>query len=212
MYEFFVNFLLTLKTIGWFVIPYLIWVVYTAYYRKKWKIAAIQILIPVLLIAGVMGHGYVVFKNFQKSIYGSSVDFKDPIYTYFSGVSSIYNYHTVKVYELPESLRKRFQVVDQELLGGYPKLEGERKDWRVETWREAPIDSQFNEYLSLALNKGGPKSDPSLLPYYEEIRNCLSREGTYYAFRYDDADVLNIEMYVIDLKNERVYTISNIIF
>lgn len=201
MNELIVDLVFLLITVGWFVIPYIIWVLRTLF-RRKWRLLTYQLAIPGLVVAVLFILGYVQSKIDQYNVYGVYVDFEDPIYAYYSEVSFTGDFYTFKVYALPVGLLQRFQSLDDNLLSKYPTRQGVHKDWDVKTWREAPFDPKYDSHLSSAL---GPEFDPNLRLYFEEVRQCLKRKGTFYAFIYDRRRPSNIDMYVVDLKKKRVY-------
>ena len=109
---------------------------------------------------------------------------------------------SISIYELPPEIRSRFEAPDKKLLTEFPKRPHYRNDWSVVTWKEAPLNEEYNQYLDFALFAASGHS--------EEIREALSRKGTYYAFfHYDHGDHPgNVDFFIIDLVRNRLYSIN----
>ena len=183
-------------------IPYAIWMIRNAL-KKRWKKVGIQFGVPAAFFALLAGATAIsqsyASDGYTKDFYDTDVKLADPIFKLdperaFNGDGA-----SLSIYELPEQIRHRFEKQDKQLLSEYPKLPYYRRDWRSVTWKEAPFDSSQEKYLEFALLAAGDRS--------AEIRDALSRKGSFYAFFYYDhgSSPGNIDFFVVDLQGGRIY-------
>lgn len=195
-------------------IPYGIWLIYSLF-KKKWKLVGFQIAIPVVVYACLAGASVLSgFKNhadYLAGLYDCDVTLGPAIYEYDSDRSFNGDGYSLSVYELPSSIRRRFESVDQRLLTEYPKHPNYRDHWVFERWREAPLDGKFKEYLEFALSSYDSGQAPELNLHFMAIRNALSRNETYYAFFYYSPSnhLGNIDLFIVDLIQGRLYSINH---
>ena len=195
-------------------IPYLIWMIVTAV-KKRWRKLIILVAVPVVAY-GILAitTGFIdraAYRSYLSDIYGTSVDYGDPIFEYHSDRSFHGDGYSIEIYKLPDSIRKRFEAADADLLEHFPKRPSYRDDWETETWREAPFDRAFNDYLSFALSSYDADNANGLSGHFEDIRSALQSKRTFYSFfKYDHGDHPgNIDMFIIDLERDRVYEINH---
>jgi len=195
-------------------IPYGIWIIYSIF-KKKWKRVGLQIAIPVIIYASLAGIAALTNSRnhaaYLAGLYDCNVSLGPPIYEYDSDRSFNGDGYSFSVYELPPTLRKRFESLDQRLLNEYPKHPSYRDHWSFEHWREAPLEDKFTEYLNFALSSYDSGQASELTTHFEAIRTALSRRGTYYAFFYysTSENIGNIDLFIVDLVQGRLYSINH---
>lgn len=196
------------------IIPYGIWVIYSLF-KKRWKRMAFQIAIPMVAYACLYGAMVLcrstIYDSYLSELFDSKVKLGTAIFEYDSERAFNGDGNSFAVYELPSSIRRRFESADKRLLTEFPKHPSYRDHWSFEHWREAPLDNKFQECLDFAVSS--PYSDvPSKLDSYSEsLRKALERQGTYYAlFQNRPAAYLSdIDFFVVDLKEGRIYIINH---
>ena len=195
-------------------IPYLILMIVTAV-KKRWRKFGILAAVPVVAYGLlVITTGFIdraAYKSYLSDIYGTTVDYDEPIFEYSSDRSFQGDGYSIEVYELPDSIRKRFESADFDFLNRFPKRPSYRDDWETQTWREAPFDSSFDAYLSFALSSYDAGNASGLSGHFADIRSALMSERTFYSFfKYDHGDHPgNIDMFIVDLEQGRVYEINH---
>ena len=96
-------------------IPYLIWVIISAL-NKRWRKLVILAAVPVaafgilLITTGIIDRAE--YKNYLSDIYDTDVDYDDPVFEYDSERSFNGDGSSIEIYELPDSIRERFESVD----------------------------------------------------------------------------------------------------
>ena len=106
------------------------------------------------------------------------------------------------VMSVSPEVRTRFESSDSKLLSEFPKRPHYRDHWSVVRWKEAPFNPDYEGYLDFALYAAsGHESD---------IKEALSRKGTYYAFFHSDhgSSPGNIDFFIVDLVEDRLYVIN----
>lgn len=195
-------------------IPYVIWMS-VSIVKKRWRKLLIQIVVPMvilgLLVVATIFVEKAAAKEYLNGIYDAEVAYGDPIFEYHSERAFNGDGYSIEVYELPASIRKRFEAADATLQGAFPKLPGMLEDWEVEPWREAPFDPGFERYLSFALSSYDDEGKKLLAGQFRDIRAALSRKGTFYSFfKFDHgSDPGNIDLFIVDLEGGRVYQINH---
>lgn len=186
-------------------IPYAIWSIRTAI-KKNWKKFGIQVGAPVVYFAILIGISVFTESGAQdqylKDVYDADVEFADPVFKDESPRSFNGDGASLYIYEIPDQIRRRFENQDSRLMTDFPKRPHFRRDWSVVTWKEAPFDSNLEKYLDFALYASSKHS--------EEIRDALSRKGTFYSFFHYDhgSSPGNVDFFVVDLVGGRVYEIN----
>ena len=195
-------------------IPYLIWMVITVA-KKQWRNLVILAVIPVLAYGILLVATGLVDrannKEYLKGIYGTTVEFGAPIFEYHSERAFNGDGYSIEIYELPDSVRKKFVSPDSDFLNRFPQRPDYREDWETETWREGPFDSSFESYLSFALSSYDVDQAPGLAVHFADIRVALKSKRTFYSFfKYDHGDHPgNVDMFIIDLESGRIYEINH---
>ena len=193
-------------------VPYGIWIIFSLS-KKRWKRVGLQFAVPVAVWACLLGISALcaprILADYLAGIYDCEVTLGPPIFEYDSERAFNGDGYSLSVYDLPDSIRRRFKSVDERLLTEYPKHPRARDHWQFEHWREAPFDGKFQEYLDFALTKFS--SSPELSTHFESIRKGLDRKGTYYAFFYYmiGNSVGDIDFFIVDLDESRLYAINH---
>jgi hypothetical protein len=193
------------------VIPFLFALVRTIR-GKQWPRLRKLVLIPLLGFGLFLGANAAVrhfsYREYLANLFDTKVALGKPVFAYDSERSFNGDGYSITIYELPEPIRQRFSSADERLLSEFPKRPGYRKHWQSESWRRTPFDERFGPQLSMALND--PRAG-DLKPQYTQIRETLSKEGSYYAFFYKQFDdrVADVDFFIIDLPGNRLYIINH---
>ena len=195
-------------------IPYGIWMVYTAV-KKRWKRLGLMVTIPVGVFALLLGVSAIInageFERHLEGLVDAEVVLGQPLFEYDSKRAFNGDGYSISVYELPSSVRTRFEAADERLLSDFPKHPHYRDHWRFERWRRAPFDGRFKKYLDFALSSYHSDHVRGLADEFRSIREVLSGTGAYYAFfYYSHGDYLgDIDLFVVDLEGNRFYLINH---
>lgn len=195
-------------------IPYAIWTIYFAF-KRKWKRVAYLIAAPIIFFAVLYAVMQIlnakVLAERMRMRFDTEVRLGKPIYDYDSPRSFHGDGYSFTAYELPESIRQRFESADQKLLTEFPKLPSYRKGWSLQYWKEAPLSPAFSQYLDFALSHYDENYDPGLSPYFKAIREALSHKSTYYSFLSNGHGERpnDIDLFIVDLENGRLYMINH---
>ena len=119
--------------------------------------------------------------------------------------------YSISVYELPGSIRDRFESPDEGLLANFPQRPSYRNDWSAQRWKRSPFDDEFDEYLDFALSSYDSDKMTGIYDQFDAIRKAPSGGEAYYAFFYCSHKeyLLNVDMFIIDLGGNRLYTINH---
>ena len=194
-------------------IPYGIWIIYSLI-KKRWKRFAIQVAIPVVVYACFAGISVIcrskIHADYLTGLYDAEVKLGPAIIEYDSERAFNGDGYSFSVYELPASIRNRFESADERLLTEYPKHPSYRNHWKFEHWREAPVDDKFKEHLDFALSCHDSGKASELSSHFESIRKAMARKGTYYSFFYNNPGeyIGDIDFYIVDLVKGRLYLIN----
>ena len=195
-------------------IPYGIWIIYSMV-KKRWKRVVIRIAVPGVWLLCLWGVSAIcaskIHAEYLAALYDTEVTLGLPVFAYRSGRSFNGDGYSISVYELPATIRHRFESADERLLSEFPKHPSYRRNWNFEHWREAPFDPKFQEHLEFALSSYDAGRVPGLSLQFESIRKAVARKGTYYAFFYNTPSsyVGDIDFFIIDLQQGLLYTINN---
>jgi hypothetical protein len=195
-------------------IPYGIWMIYTAV-KKRWKRLTLQVAVPLSAFLVLMGISWIVnelaHERYLEGLCDTKVDLGRPIFEYDSERAFNGDGYSISVYELPSSIRARFEAADDRLLSDFPKHPSYRDHWSFERWRRSPFDEKFQKYLDFALSSYDSDRASGLSEQFESIRNALSGDGAYYAFfYYSHGDYPgDIDLFIVDLKGNRLYFINH---
>ncbi|MEE9491795.1 MAG: hypothetical protein V3W04_00235 [Gammaproteobacteria bacterium] len=195
-------------------IPYGIWF-FISLIKKRWERAAWLFALPLLLF--MIFHAIsiplekIAYSKYLREIYDVEIDLKSAIYNYDSPRSFQGDGYSISVYELPIEIRQRFESADTRLLEQFPKRPNYRSKWSIEQWSEAPLDPKFNKHLDFSLSSYDAKHVSELSSYFHDIRSALKQKNTYYAFFFKGHKDFpgNIDMFIIDLDNNRLYDINH---
>ncbi|QDT01341.1 BCD family MFS transporter [Adhaeretor mobilis] len=195
-------------------IPYGIWIIYTAV-KKRWKRLGLQIGIPIIAFGLLAGASAIVNagadERYLEGLYDTEVDLGPPIFEYDSERAFNGDGYSISVYELPSSIRTRFEAADERLLSEYPKHPSYRDHWSFERWRRSPFDGKFQEYLDFALSTYDAGNASELTNHFEAIRSALKSEGSFYAFFYyrPSGCVGDVDFFIVDLVGGRLYSFNH---
>ncbi len=192
-------------------VPYGIWMIATAY-RRRWKVLGLQAGIPVLgycLLWGVSWFVYDLgYKQYLRGLFDADVALEEVLYSCHSERAFNGDGYSFSVFELPQTLRVRFEAVDDRLLTEFPKRPDHRKDWEFERWRPTPFDQEFESLLDFGLGVAATDNAPGIEAHFEAAWNALSGENAYYAFFYYGYSG-NIDLFIVDLDGGRLYLINH---
>ena len=209
-------------------IPYGIWILCKAW-RKQWKGVCGLVIAPLLIFSILKGVTAIdmlgaderaerEFSLYLQGVFDAEVELGDPIYEFQTRRDFNGDGYTLMVYDLPSTIRSRFEAADDELLLEFPKDTDFRTDWATEHWRQGPLDPQFQEQLDFALTQYYGEPESGLTAQFEAIRQAISKQGGYYAFVYNtqeqypndpDSRTGNIDFFVVDLIGNRLYSINH---
>ncbi|MBK1881114.1 hypothetical protein JIN85_01740 [Luteolibacter pohnpeiensis] len=166
-------------------IPYMIWVILTAF-KKRWKKVSLQIAIYVttltLPIAGLFLFKTKDHQTYLAGLFDTEVELAVPVYDYDSERSFNGDGLSFAVYELPATIRTRFENADLRLLSEFPKRPNYRNRWEFEHWRQTPSAPEFKEYLKFARAPHEIDNVEQLKEHFEAMETALKQKGSYYAF------------------------------
>ena len=198
------------------VIPYAIWIIVSLVRKKwSWKRACLQVAFPVVVFAALwLLQGPLAEKAYSDYLVGlfdTKAKLGRTSYEYASPRSFNGDGYTISVYDLPDSVRRRFQNADQRLLQEFPKRPRYRSHWRTEHWREAPFDPALQKYLDFALSSYDANQAESLSAQFDAIREALAHKRTFYGFfTFDHGDYPgDIDLFIVDLERGRLYMINH---
>jgi hypothetical protein len=186
-------------------IPYIIWVTRTAI-KKRWKKVGIQVGAPVVYFAALAGITALANSGasdrYFRDTYDAEAKLPEPVLKYTPKRSFNGDGASLYIFDLPDQVRRRFEKQDSRLLKDFPKRPHYRSDWKAVSWREAPFDTTLGKYLEFALCASSGHS--------QEIREALSRKGTFYSFFHFDhgSSPGNIDFFIVDLIRGRIYEIN----
>ncbi len=195
-------------------IPYGIWVIISMV-KRRWRRVALQIGIPAAFYAALFGTWLVcrekVSQDELAGVYGTEAKLGPAIFEYDSDRAFNGDGYSFAVYELPESIRKRFETADAAFLATYPIRPEYRSKWQSTSWMEAPLDPAYNAHLDFALSSYDSEKAPKMAAHFEAVRRALSRKGAYYACFYNSpsgSHINDIDLFVVDLGDGRLYIIN----
>jgi hypothetical protein len=166
-------------------IPYGIWMIYTAV-KKRWKRLGFMVAIPTSAILFLLGLTAIInageFERYLEGLFETEVVLGEPLFQYDTERAFNGDGYSMAVYELPSTIRARFEAADERLLSDYPKRPHYRDHWSVERWRRAPFNGRFQEHLDFALSSYHSDHVRGLAEEFRLIREALSGTGAYYAF------------------------------
>ena len=195
-------------------IPYGIWIIYSLI-KKRWRRAVIQVAIPVAFYAFLAGISALcnsrIHAEYLTGLYDAEIKLGPAIFEYDSERAFNGDGYSFSVYELPATIRKRFESADDILLTEYPKHPCYRNHWKFDHGRAAPFDDKIKEHLDFALSSYDSGRVSGLSPHFESIRRALARKGTYYAFFYNNPgeNIGDIDLFIVDLIEGRLYSINH---
>ena len=144
-------------------IPYLAWIVYTAF-KKRWRKLGLQILIPVItygfLFLILFFLNSKLYDNDLLNMFNTKVELGTPVFEYHSERHFNGDGYSLSVYKLPESVKKRFFEADELFLNEFPKLPDYRSHWSQEHWREGPEDPGEDEEFHAPVDRGPEPGRP----------------------------------------------------
>lgn len=194
-------------------IPYGILMIYTSV-KHQWKLLGLQVAIPLaafLLLGGISWIIYTCeYGRYMEELYDTKVDIGSPIFEYehIGGVNG--DGYSISVYELPSSVRFRFEAADERLLSDFPRHPSYRDHWSLEPWRRSPFDQKFGEYLDFALSADDEGNASELTNHLNAIRSALKMEGSFYAFFYNRTSgyLGDVDFFIVDLIGGRLYFLN----
>jgi hypothetical protein len=195
-------------------IPYLIWMYRTA--RKRlWRKLGLLVTFPALYFGALSSVSYIAddyaYARELEMTFNTKVKLGKPIYSYESPRSFNGDGYSIWVYNLPESVKLRFESFDKSLAADYPHKPDYRSHWKTVAWQMTPLSSEHNDYLDFALSSYDLHNNPELKSIYDDIRVLMKTPGTFYAYHYYDPGDYpgNIDMFIVDYLNNRLIVINH---
>ncbi len=181
-----------------------------AVFCRKWRIAGWLILALTILIVCTWIWEKCTASLVRGDIYGAWSNpslllvYESPRGLFGVGVS-------IKVYELPPSIRKRFLQADRELLEELPKRGFLRRQSEVAHWRASPLDPALSKELDGLLHQ---YRDAANFTYFKsqklmdlkEIESALTHKGAFYAFFRGASSTV---LFIVDLEGNRLIEIDH---
>jgi len=192
------------------LIPYAIWVIYSIF-KRRWRRVGIQCGILCAVVIGLAGAWRVFDQGNLPNLSDCQVELSPALFKYGSPRHFTGDGYSIWVYELPATIRARFESADQRLMTKYPKSWRHGARWGTEHWRPTPFDAEFGDGLQLVLSNYDAKEAPEIAPHLEAIQRALDSEGSYYAFFYYRAidRISDIDFFLVDLANSRLYIVNH---
>lgn len=194
-------------------IPYAIWVI-NSMFKRRWRRVGLQLAIPGVILLALVAAGAVWYslqedrltRLFDCQVELSPALFKHASERHFNGDG-----YSIWVYDLPATVRARFESADQRLLTKYPKSSNIGDRWQTEHWQKTPFQGDFQDRLQLVLSNYDAKQSPELDSHLGAMRQALASEGAYYAFfHYRAVDrISDIDFFLVDLANNRLYIVKH---
>ena len=144
--------------------------------------------------------------DFLREIVSVEAHWGGPLFEDYSPRDFCGDGYSFAVYELPEAVAGRFKNPDERMLNEFPVPSDTRREWRVVSWREAPVPPDFSQRVDFALSELDRRAHPPLAPHHAAAREALRQSGTFYAAFIGPAD---IDFFVIDLRAGRFYAINH---
>ena len=195
-------------------IPYVIWFI-VSLVQKRWTRVCLQIAFPLVTYAVLCLISRPLDAKahdaYLEGLFDTVAKLGKTNYEYDSLRSFNGDGYSISVYELPDSIRRRFDGADERLLLEFPKRPQYRSHWRTEHWRAAPFDPAFQKYLDFALSSYDARQATGLAAQFEAIREAVSRKRTYYGFfTYDHGERPgDIDLFIVDLERGQLYMINH---
>jgi hypothetical protein len=194
-------------------VPYAIWVIYSMF-KRRWRRVGLQLAIPGVILLALAGAGavwYSLQEDRLTSLFDCEVKLSPALFKYASERHFNGDGYSIRVYDLPATVRARFDSADQRLLTKYPKSSNIGDRWQTEHWQKTPFEGDFDDGLQLVLSNYDAKEAPELSSHLEAIREALDKGGSYYAFFYYRAidRISDIDFFLVDLANNRLYIVNH---
>jgi hypothetical protein len=191
-------------------IPYAIWIILSAF-RKRWKRVGIQLAILCTVVVGMACAWHFLKEDRLTSLFDCEVTLGPALFKYAAERHFNGDGYSIWVYDLPATVRARFNSADRRLLTKYPKSSDIGGRWQTEHWRQTPFVGEFQDGLQLVLSSYDAKEAPELDSHLEAIRQALDNRGSYYAFIYYRAvdRISDIDFFLVDLVNSRLYIVNH---
>jgi len=190
-------------------IPYLLWIIISAF-KRKWSKCLRLILIPstVFIIAWLLNYPIAFADDLISSrmTYGCFTLLGTPTFRSDSERSWQGDGNSFVVYSLPPRVRKQFESFASGLLRDYPVSPLERLKWKTIHWRQAPLDPALRRYIDFAL----PCEDETEA-LRQDIFAALTEPTSFYAmfvFDHSGGTPGNVDLLIVDLKRSRLYYLN----
>ena len=195
------------------LIPYALWVIYSMF-KRRWRRVGLQLAIPGVILLALAGAGavwYSLQEDRLTSLFDCEVELSPAVFKYASERHFNGDGYSTWVYDLPATVRARFESADQRLLTKYPKSSKIGDRWQTEHWQKTPFQGDFQDGLQLVLSNYDAKEAPELDSHLKAIRQALDNGGSYYAFFYYRAidRISDIDFFLVDLANNRLYIVNH---
>lgn len=183
-------------------------------WRRRWRTLTILVSVPAaaiaLLIVAVSLWASGAKARELNAIYDTPVSLPAPVFSYDSERAFNGDGYSISTYDLPESIRHRFQKPDQRLLGEFPARPSYRSHWKTVNWKPGPLPPSLEQYVEFALGEYS-RDKKGLSEQFSAIRKALEKPTTFYSFFYNDPGkyVGDIDFFVIDLEDGKLYIINN---
>jgi len=195
-------------------LSYLWWIALSAF-KRQWRKLAILITIPCVILTflaiGISIESKIEYVRYLEELFDTPVKFSNSIYSYDSERSFNGDGFSICVYDIPDSIRKRFASADKRLLSEFPHRPSYRSHWKTLTWKQAPFNPALDKFLGFALSSYDADRTKGLSAQFSAIRTALSRSNTFYAIFYNDPGkyIGDIDLFVVDLDDGKLYFINH---
>lgn len=122
---------------------------------------------------GLVGAWHFLKEDRLASLFDCQLIFGPALFKYASDRHFNGDGYSIWVYDLPATVRARFESADQRLLTKYPKSSDIGGRWRTEHWRKTPFEGEFQDGLQLVLSSYDAKEAPEISSHLEAIRQTL---------------------------------------
>lgn len=188
-------------------VPSLVWVAASAY-RRRWNVRWLLIILgsvgvtcTAIVVALIPGSDDPMKLDAMRT-FGIRAPLTEALYKFDSPRHFTGDGYSFRVYALPESVRQQFTTGSIRLQQEYPQPDPKLEGWRIEHWRESPLDKAFDKYVDFVRPTSGP-----LLEHFVAMQGALAKSGSYYAlYVHEEGEViLDVLLLVVDLSELKLF-------
>jgi len=195
-----------------FIILFAVWLVWclNRLLMKRWRqFLAVAVIPPAAVAAFLVFALFYTYleRTTDAQLFNADADVHEATFAYHSDRSFTGDGYSIVEYKLPQAIRERFLACDEKLLTEFPQHGSNRNGWSTSYWKRGPFDAAQQKFIGFALGI----SEPEVSDVRAKVLDALSKPTTFYAFFYkkNDDRVSDIDFFVVDLENNRVYMINS---